>query len=305
MTTTRQRPPGPDNHGATAADPRGPRGASPGQRARALAAGAGWALALLVAAGCEGNKAPTAGPASASLPVVAAPPATAAGPAPATLAGLHYIEWRTGGAAEGERLPLVFAIHGLGDQASQFVRLFRGMNGVKARVIVPDGPLPQGGGRSWFPTEDRGSEAWAGGIRRAAAQVAAAMKEASVAFPTEGRPVVTGFSQGGMISFTMAVHEPGSVVAAFPLGGWLPPPLWPAKKADGTAYPRLVALHGEADERLPIGPTREAVARLNAIGITAELRGFAGVGHTVSGEMRHELEGLLAATIDEARGAKR
>jgi phospholipase/carboxylesterase len=276
------------------------------------------AILALPATGCEGSRATASASAPASASALSgaarapggatearAPGGAQAGArAPATLAGLHYLEVRTGGAAEGERLPLVFALHGLGDEASQFAHLFRGMS-LKTRVIVPDGPLPQGGGHSWFPTEDRGSEAWAAGIRRAAGQIAAAMKEASEAFPTEGRPFVTGFSQGGMLSFTMAVHEPAAVAASFPLGGWLPPPLWPTAKAAGVSYPRIVALHGEADERLPIGPTREGVARLVSLGFPAELRGFAGVRHTVSGEMRHELEGLLAAAIDENRGAKR
>ena len=39
-----------------------------------------------------------------------------------------------------------------------------------------------------------------------------------------GRPVVTGFSQGGLLTLTLAIHHDDMVSSAFPLSSWLPPP---------------------------------------------------------------------------------
>ncbi len=98
----------------------------------------------------------------------------------------------------------------------------------------------------------------------------------------------------GMLSFAIAALYPERIAAAYPMGGMLPPALRPDTRPGGT-LPPVVALHGEADPRVPIDEARSAVDALRALGYRAELRPFAGVGHAVPYAMRHELYGLLDA----------
>jgi len=98
-----------------------------------------------------------------------------------------------------------------------------------------------------------------------------------------------------MITFELAVHHPSVVGAAFPVSGWLPPPLWPRAREAGVRYPAIRAMHGDADDLIPIGPTRDAVARLRSLGFAVELHEQRGVGHEITAAMEHELHGWLRA----------
>ena len=245
-------------------------------------------LATLVV-GCDHRPAPH--PAASSKPGAAH-----AVDAPDTFAGLHFVERVTGGASRQARLPLIVALHGLGDRPASFIHVFDGLD-ARARVVVLRAPLPFHGGYSWFEMGDDAKLAER--IHRATDQVARAMAEAARRRPTLGRPIVTGFSQGGMLSFAIAALYPGRIAAAYPMGGMLPAQLRPAKRPAGP-LPPVVALHGRDDPRVPVDQSKSAVEALRAAGYRAELRAFPGVRHSVPYAMRRELYGLLGAACTQA-----
>jgi len=49
--------------------------------------------------------------------------------------------------------------------------------------------------------------------------------------PTEGKPVVVGSSQGGMMSYLLATRSAGDIRGAVLAAGWLPQSLWSAEVA--------------------------------------------------------------------------
>jgi phospholipase/carboxylesterase len=162
---------------------------------------------------------------------------------------------------------------------------------------VPQGLAPYQSGYSWFPIRVRSQdpERISQGMRRAATRLAQLLAELGQRHPTKGKPLVTGFSQGGMLSFALAVDHPQSIAAAIPMAGWLPPPMWPS--ALPPMAPPIVALHGDGDQLLEIEPTRAAVGKLRQLGFQVELHEYPGVGHTVSPAMRRELYRQLAAQV--------
>ncbi|XXX82604.1 dienelactone hydrolase family protein [Sorangium sp. So ce134] len=258
------------------------------------------ALASLAAlSGCERRAAPPSGGAPAG-PGNEAPPAASA-PAAAAPAAVEFLEEVTGGADRSEALPLVVAIHGLGDRPESFVGLLSGAD-IKARLIAPRGLTPYGDGYSWFPLgQALASDEVGQGILRAAAALAATIARVSAERPTRGKAIVTGFSQGGALTFALALRHPAVVGAAFPVSGWVPPAVLSGASAGDPAPLSLVALHGDADRRVPIGPTRDAVAALGGRFVQARLETYPGVGHTVSGEMRRDLLRLIRDAAVEMR----
>lgn len=262
-------------------------------------------LALLLAAcalasGCE-RSAPSTSPTPSSQPAVQAPAPPSAPKASAqaeTLAGLPFVEVVTGGASQADALPVVFALHGLGDRPEAFARLFVGLP-VKARVIALRAIEPYSSGFSWFRFQGVSDDERAEGIREAARVVAKAMREVREKRPVVGKPIVTGFSQGGMLSFELGVNHPSEVGAAFPISGYLPPRLIPESNTTPDR-PRIEALHGEDDARLPIEPTRVEVERLQKLSVPVRLREYPGVGHSVSAEMRQDLFSLLSEAVGRA-----
>ncbi|MRG95577.1 alpha/beta hydrolase [Polyangium spumosum] len=212
---------------------------------------------------------------------------------------IRYIERVTGGADANERLPLIVAIHGLGDRPESFVRLFDGFQ-ARMRVVIPYGTTPQGQGFSWFPLARFEPTKLAEGTGRAADGLAALLEELERTRPTRGRPIVTGFSQGGMLSFTLAARHPERVGEALPIAGLLAPPLYPTSWPMGKVAPKVLAFHGDADTIVPLEGAEQTVRALVAVGFSAELRTYPGVGHTVTGAMRQDWQKALEAAAQRA-----
>jgi len=270
-------------------------------------------LTFACALACDAHTLPQA---EASPPRPAAPaPAPVPAPAPAitspsrylSAAGMEYLELihvppntpEAGRPGPDAPLPMLIAIHGLGDRPENFQDVIADLP-VMVRVIVPRGVDPVEDGFSWFPIRARSNDL-AGlsmGISSAADRLALLIAELQRSRPTTGRPVVTGFSQGGMLSFALAVYHPELLAAAVPVGGWLPPPLWPSTLPTLRPLPKIVALHGEADTAVKFAPTREAVGHLEQLGWPATLKPYPEVGHAIPPKMRRELYLQLERALD-------
>jgi phospholipase/carboxylesterase len=218
-----------------------------------------------------------------------------AAPSDTEAAGVRFVEILTGGASPSDALPLVVGIHGLGGDPERYGLILSSLS-LRARVILPYGLEPYGDGFAWFPPWRDDAEL-AAGTQRAADRLAAMIDELVRRRPTTGAPIVTGFSQGGILSFALAVLHPESVRAAFPVSGLLAPSLWPSQLPAGRAMPRVHALHGTADDRVPIAGARATVQRLREVGFSADLVEYQGVGHTVTTEMRRDLVQALSQEL--------
>ncbi len=194
--------------------------------------------------------------------------------APAAPAGtpLAYVEH-----TPSAGLPLVVVIHGMGARPENMRDSIASCH-LPVRVVAPRAPTPQGEGFTWFARKfaEDGTRIWDVDAMRARADDLAATIRAES--PT-GKAVVTGFSQGGILSFVLASTHPEVVVAAVPVAGMLPPAL---EVPAGPGAPKIRALHGEADETIPAPPTVALIGRLKAGGWDASIETFPGIQHQVS-----------------------
>lgn len=244
------------------------------------------ALVLLVLCGCDDRPRPTAPPAAPPKPTAPKPAGSSKATAPEgpqMAAGIRYLVQTTAGAAPDAELPLVMAIHGYGDRPENFQSIVRQLPS-QARVVIPYGLTPYGRGYSWFDLQPR--DQMHVGIDAAADRLAVMLVELSARYPTRGKPLVTGFSQGGMLSFAIATQHPTAIAAAFPLAGYIPPELITDPPSGA---PPIVALHGEADTRLRLEPTQVGIDELKKRGWSVTLHTYPDVPHTVSPAMLSRL----------------
>lgn len=204
-------------------------------------------------------------------------------------APLEHRVYLTGGAQPSETLPMVIAIHGLGDSPARFEGLFRGYPG-RLRVIVPRAPTPYGRGGTWFRIERPPGAAMVADMRASTARLAELIQIATARYPTRGKPIVTGFSQGGMLSFAMAIAHPALIRGAIPIAGLLPTVMWPKT---GRIAP-IRALHGTADDRVPYAAAEALVLHAMDRGADAHLIPFVGVKHQVPRPVRQALFAAIA-----------
>jgi phospholipase/carboxylesterase len=208
---------------------------------------------------------------------------------------LAFVE-RVMGGPTTEPLPLLIALHGLGDTPERFAALFDEL-AVPVRLILPRAPDPWQVGSSWFPIDEP---------KRAPAALAARAKElAKLAQEltrtrkARGLPIVTGFSQGGCLSFALAAYHSEAFSASLPVAGLLMPSLPTYHKArDGF---RVIAFHGADDKRIPLAEAERTVAGLERAGTHATLATYAGVAHGLSPLEERDYLAALREEIDRTR----
>lgn len=213
---------------------------------------------------------------------------------------LSYFEIILGDADFDDALPLVVLLHGRGDRPRIPGGPFRGVP-IPMRLIVPRGPLRLGAGFAWIlasVTQGR-PDVLAASLRNRTHHVAALIDTLYRTRPTLGRPIVSGFSQGALLAFSLALHRPDVVVRALPLAGWVPPDLMPLVPTAPELRVPIRAVHGAEDLVIPIVPTREVIARLRELEWEVELAEFEGVGHVVSPEMNAMFEAWLEQALRE------
>ncbi len=269
---------------------------------------AALALAVVSAlAGCDRHEEP--GPAPGSAPSVAGAPRAAAASAVASVSpfgpvhevgGVRFLMLHVGGAQEGEKVPTIVALHGRGDTADNYAPSFAGLR-AHARIIVGYGLFPtEDHGFQWFDVDhsaDRKPDVFDRGTSDALPRVARFLTELPKSLPTLGKPILTGFSQGGIIAHAIAVRHPETIEAAVPVAGFLPPGLAPSGKVEGT-LPRVVAYHGDVDPTISYAWDQLSVRQEKSAGFPAELRLYPAVSHEFGSE---ELADYLNLLDDAAR----
>jgi phospholipase/carboxylesterase len=215
--------------------------------------------------------------------------------------GFEYVEFTTGGARVEEPLPMIIVMHGRGGRTEKFETIFAAFPG-RARIIVPHGHPNGKGGYAWWDHKVPGTdpEVISSDVRPVAAQMAAAIVELCAKRPTLGRPVVTGFSQGGMLAFSIAALHPDVVSAAFPMGGLLP--LHFAGTGVGATRPPVHAFHGTRDNTVPIESTRWSVGELRRVGYPADLTEYPSLGHQLGDEEAKTAMAQMAAFVSRPGG---
>lgn len=182
----------------------------------------------------------------------------------------------------------VIAIHGLGDTPQNLSQIFDTAT-FNARIVLPQAPALHGAGYSWFPIAKPVRKTAAAilqkDVHRATEQICQFIRTSR--FPQN--PVITGFSQGGILSFSVAVTCPELIAASFPVSGFLPFPV-PASSAP---IPPIEALHGTRDEIIDFEKGKNSILRLKKSGAHATLHEFPNIGHQLSMEMNDDLLELI------------
>lgn len=236
----------------------------------------------------------TSSGASAPNAASVARPSTTTAPNVGEAAPLRVLRLTLGGAKASEPLPWVVAFHGLGDTPEGFSQLFAGVP-LRAHVYVAQAPLPYGSGYDWFGTRVRGeADKLEDAVRRRLDDISRLLSTLAAESQNSGQAIVTGFSQGGILSYAIAVAGLPEVRAALPLAGWLPPGL--ARVPPSTP---VFAFHGEKDAVVPYQATQQMMLTWNAPGskTNVQFRTYPDVGHTVPPQMHQDWVTELAALL--------
>lgn len=214
---------------------------------------------------------------------------------------LSFVEALTGGARADAALPMIVALHGRGDRPERFRERLASLS-IPARVILVRAPISSGAGWAWFfAPPERTHRPSSERISHLAPVLASTIARVRARRPTIGRPVLTGFAEGAMMAYGLAVLHPDELAAAIPIAGYLPTPLLARVPEDTSRVPPIIALHGELDPVVPVDADRVTMHALRSCGVRAQLRSYARTGHEITSEMRAHLELVLRHAIGRER----
>lgn len=197
---------------------------------------------------------------------------------------------------------LLVLLHGVGGSESNLGDLAAGID-PDTLVLLPRGPLTLGPGQfAWFRV------AFTASGPRIEAQEAEQSRLALIRFVAQlqaahgiapQQTVIAGFSQGGILSASVALTAPESVAGFGILSGRILPELEPhlAEPARLTALRAFIG-HGEFDSKLPVLWAQRSDALLSQLGVTHSSRRYP-IDHGISAAMQADflewLNGVLKA----------
>jgi phospholipase/carboxylesterase len=182
--------------------------------------------------------------------------------------------------------PTILTLHGRGANALDLLGLAPSICGGKFLVICPQGPLetpvaPDTMGYSWYPMSLGGPPDVAA-ILSSRQKLQNFLDDALQRYRVDAKKlVILGFSQGGVMAYSLALSNPERFAALVVLSSWLPVEL-AARLSIKDAVQSLPALvqHGTQDNMIEIARARDSVERLRGLRLPLTYREY---------EMGHEI----------------
>ncbi|WP_245959327.1 alpha/beta hydrolase [Neobacillus piezotolerans] len=192
---------------------------------------------------------------------------------------------------QGEKYPAIFVMHGIGSNEQNMLSL---VNGLEDRFFIFSvrGHLPHGPGFAYFTIEGYGKphrEVFDEGINKLSAFIDYATEK----YPVDSNKVyLMGFSQGAIVSMTLALSLGSKIKGTVALSGYIPQFV----KEEYTINPgkqlSLFISHGEYDNVLPYEWGKENVEFFTQLEVPVTFKSYP-EGHTVTLENLRDFQAWI------------
>ncbi|MGH7828428.1 MAG: alpha/beta hydrolase [Candidatus Binatia bacterium] len=164
--------------------------------------------------------------------------------------------------------PAVLTLHGRGANAFDLLGLAPHLCDGRFLVICPQGPLetpigPGVSGYSWYPLS-MGGPPDVPAILSAREKLQRFLEQALGRYPIDAKKLVAlGFSQGGVMAYTLALTMPERFAAFAALSSWLPVEAFQQiSLSDGCRSLPTLVQHGARDGMIQVSRARDSVEKL-------------------------------------------
>ncbi|HEX9879065.1 MAG TPA: hypothetical protein VGB25_02595 [Candidatus Binatia bacterium] len=199
--------------------------------------------------------------------------------------------------------PTLLAMHGRGANAQDLLGLAPHISSGRFLMICPQAPLEVSIGAgtvgyAWFSSgnlDDTDVRAILSARDELEEFLAACLARYAI---DPARLVVLGFSQGGVMAYSLALGEPGRFAALAALSTRLPPALldhFPSTPAT-ERLPTLIQ-HGSADSMIAVDRAREAVEALRRVKVPVIYREYS-MGHEINAQSLGDLSNWLDEKVN-------
>jgi phospholipase/carboxylesterase len=201
--------------------------------------------------------------------------------------------------------PTILTLHGRGANAFDLLGLAPHICGGKFLVICPQGPLetpiaPDTMGYSWYPMSMGGPPDVAA-ILSSRQELQNFLDECLQRYPVDQKKLVLlGFSQGGVMAYSLALANPERFAALGVLSSWLPRELAAQLSINESvqSLPTIVQ-HGTEDHMIEIARARDSVERLRELRFPLTYREYE-MGHEIRPRSLVDLSTWLEEKVIES-----
>jgi phospholipase/carboxylesterase len=194
--------------------------------------------------------------------------------------------------------PTILTLHGRGANAFDLLALAPHLCNGKFLMICPQGPLetpigPGESGYAWYPMS-MGGPPDVDAILSSRKKLQLFLDECLASYPIDGKKcAVLGFSQGGVMAYSLALSDPERFAALAVLSSWLPKELFPLLSIKETvqSLPTLVQ-HGTQDPLIEVQRARDSVEKLRALRVPLTYREY-DMGHEITPRSLSDLSAWL------------
>lgn len=169
---------------------------------------------------------------------------------------------------KSDYLPMLVVLHGNGDTPDHFYETAMDQFNMPVRIILLEGPVSFAGGKAWpwKPAE----------LNKFGRAVNEAVELLTQKYETVQKPILLGYSGGGMMAYYQALKYGNRYSYIFPVSGKLNKDLI----GDDLFEPgsAVFAYHGKSDNLVSIGAGKNAVKLLLENGVDIKFNEFSG-GH--------------------------
>lgn len=202
--------------------------------------------------------------------------------------------------------PTALTLHGRGANALDLLGLAPLLCGGKFLTICPQGPLelpiaPGASGHAWYPMSMGGSPDMSA-IVSAREKLESFLDECLLRYPIDrDKLVVLGFSQGGVMAYSLALHRPERFAALAALSSWLPKDLLEPLSGSPSIMEKIRSLpfliqHGSQDQMIEVGRGRDAVETLRNLRVPITYREY-DMGHEITASSLADLSAWLEEKV--------
>ena len=197
--------------------------------------------------------------------------------------------------------PTILTLHGRGANAFDLLGLAPYLCNGKFLMICPQGPLetpigPGAFGYAWYPMS-MGGPPDIGAILSSREKLQQFLDACLNRHPIDAKKlVVLGFSQGGVMAYSLALSNPERFAGLAVLSSWLPKELIPelSIREAVQSLPTIVQ-HGSQDQMIEVQRAQDSVEQLRALRVPLTYREY-DMGHEITPRSLSELSAWLDET---------
>ena len=198
--------------------------------------------------------------------------------------------------------PTILTLHGRGANAFDLLGLAPYLCGGQFLIICPQAPLeipigPEQMGYAWY-NASRGGAPDTDGMVESLEALIIFLADCLKQYPIDRqRLAVLGFSQGGVMAYSLALTDPKRFAGLAALSTWLPRELTPRLNiSDHVQSLPTIVQHGTNDPQIEVGRARDSVIRLRALKVPLTFKEYA-MGHEIRPQGLFDLSAWLEEKV--------